>query len=66
MDRLSESGSKPFDTLIVILKELLEKNNFEKSADDNESMKNYSACSDNKNIQSASESSSLVMDCEKF
>ena len=32
------------DTLIVFLKDFFEKFNFEKSADENESMKNYQAC----------------------
>ena len=42
---ICRSGSKPFDNLqiikIVFLKESFEKVNFEKSADDNESIKNY-------------------------
>ena len=39
--RPDPSGSKPFDTLIVFLKEIFEKVNFDKSADDNKRMKNY-------------------------
>ena len=35
------SGSKLFDTLIVFLKELLEKLILKNSADNNKSMKNY-------------------------
>ena len=43
------SVSKPFDTLIVFLKEFFEIINFEKkSADDNKSTKNYPACINNK------------------
>ena len=39
------SGSKPFDTLIVFLKEFFENVNFEKrSSDNNKSMKNYPTC----------------------
>ena len=41
--RRSWSGSKLFDALMVFLKEIFEKDNYEKSADDNKSMKNYPA-----------------------
>ena len=41
-DRPNGSGSKPFDTLIELLKEFFEKVNFEKnSADNRKNMKNY-------------------------
>ena len=46
-ERSSQSGSKPFDTLIVFLKEFFEEVNFEKkSAYDCKSMKNYPACTE--------------------
>ena len=43
-NRMSRSGSKPFDTLIVSLNEFFEKVIFEKSADGIKRMKNYPAC----------------------
>ena len=43
--RRSWSGSKPFDTLIVFLKENIEKNDLkQKSADDDKSINKYTAC----------------------
>ena len=45
MNVQEQSGSKPFDTLMVFLKEFFEKVDFEKkSVDDKKSIENYPAC----------------------